>query len=200
MVSLCFLIGLVLGLISIYGGGLKGLPLFGDHEIVKNIPTASPSDEPLPNEEEAAQVELEDGENYDPMLSTDKDRYTSSEIEPLAPEEDKTVKYNPSQKLRAINIPLENVAGSMGAVVEVTLIDGSQYLGTLVNASEDSLSIEQITGGGTVSYEYTFDKIKSVVRHTKPKPKPKPELEPEPELELEQALETDKTFDRPASQ
>jgi len=161
-----------LGLISIYGGGLKGLPFFGDHEIVKNIPTATPSDEPLSNEEEAAKVELEDGENYDPTLSTDKDRFTSSEIEPLAPEEDKTIKNISSQKPRAVKIPIESIANSIGAVVEVTFKDGNIYSGKLIGASEDSLTIEQAASGGIVSYEYTFDKIDSVVRYTKPNPIP----------------------------
>ena len=164
------LIGLVMAGVGIYGGALQGLPVVGDHEIVSNIPTAAPKDEPLPNEEEAAKVELEDGENYDPMLSTDKDRFTASEIEPLAPEEDKTVKKVVNAKPRAINVPIENVAASIGAVVEVTFKDGSQYSGTLTTTSEDSLTIEQAAGGGTISYEYPFEKIQSVVRYTQPKP------------------------------
>ena len=163
------LIGLVMAGVGIYGGALHGLPILGDHEIVSNIPTAAPKNEPLPNEEEAAKVELEDGEDYDPMLSTDKDRFTSSEIEPLAPEEDKTVKNFAKNKPRAVNVPLENVSSSIGAIIDIKFKDGSQYSGTLVKTTEDSLTIEQTAGGGTVSYEYPFDKIQSVVRYTKPK-------------------------------
>ncbi|MEM7401986.1 MAG: hypothetical protein AAF304_08570 [Pseudomonadota bacterium] len=163
------LIGLVMAGVGIYGGALQGLPILGDHEIVSNIPTAVPDNEPLPNEEEAAKVELDDGDAYDPMLSTDKDRFTSSEIEPLAPEEDKTVKNFAKNKPRAIKVPLENVSSSIGAVVEITFKDGNQDSGTLVATSEDSLTIEQAAGGGTVSYEYAFEKIQSVVRYTRPK-------------------------------
>ena len=159
------LIGLVLGGIGIYGGGLKGLPILSDNEIVSNIPTATSNDEPLSNAEEAAQVKLEDGESYDPVLSTDKDRYSANEIVPLAPEEDKTVTGMSSQKQRAVKLPLEEVSDSIGSVIEVSFKDGKQYSGTLVSTTEDSLTIEQASGGGTVSYEYTFDKIDSVVRY-----------------------------------
>ena len=163
------LIGLVMTGVGVYGGGLQGLPMLDDNEIVSHIPTAAPKNEPLPNEEEAAKVELEDGEAYDPMLSTDKDRFSPSEIEPLAPEEDKTVKTVSNSKPRAVKVPLENVAASIGAVVDVNFKDGSKYSGTLVTTTEDSLTIEQAAGGGTVSYEYPFEKIQSVVRYTKPK-------------------------------
>ena len=163
------LVGLVMAGVGIYGGALHGLPVLGDHEIVSNIPTAVPKDEPLPNEEEAAKVELEDGEAYDPMLSTDKDRFSASEIEPLAPEEDKTVKNFAKNKPRAVKVPLESASSSIGAVVDITFKDGNQYSGTLIKTTEDSLTIEQTAGGGTVSYEYPFEKIQSVVRYTRPK-------------------------------
>ncbi|MBT8123774.1 MAG: hypothetical protein KJO81_03000 [Gammaproteobacteria bacterium] len=102
------------------------------------------------------------------MLSTDKDRYSADEIEPLAPGEDKTVKNIGKGKLRAVNIPLENISASIGANIEITLSDGEKHSGTLVRATEDSISIEQQTSGGTVSFEYTLDKVKSVKRFTKP--------------------------------
>lgn len=162
------LIGLVMAGVGAYGGGLHGIPFLGDHAMVSNLPTATPKHEPLPNEEEAAKVELEDEDVYDPMLSTDKDRFSADEIEPLAPGEDKTVKNFGKGKARAVNIPLENISASMGANIEITLRDGAKYSGTLVRATEDSISIEQQTGGGTVSYEYTLDKVQSVKRFTKP--------------------------------
>ena len=174
------LTGLVLAGIGIYGGGLHGVPLLGEHEIVENIPTAVPKEEPLPNEELAAQVELEDEESYDPMLSTDKDRFTASEIEPLAPKEDKTVKNFGTNKQSAIPVPLEQISSTIGANVEVRFVDGSTQHGTLVKTTEDSISIEQQAGGGTVSYEYTLDKIQSIVRFTRPKP-----VEPPPVAESE---------------
>ena len=162
------LVGLVMAGVGAYGGGLQGIPFLGDHEVVSNLPTAGPKDEPLSNEEAAANVELEDKESYDPMLSTDKDRYSASEIEPLAPEEDKTVKNYGKGKARAVNIPVENISASMGANIVITLNDGEKHTGTLVNTTEDSISIEQQAGGGTVSYEYTLDQIKSIVRLTRP--------------------------------
>ena len=95
---------------------------------------------------------------------------------------DKTIKNISSQKPRAVPIPLESVANSIGAVVEVKFKDGNQYSGKLIGASEDSFTIEQAASGGIVSYEYTFDKIDSVVRYTKPKPIPKPVENAEPIL------------------
>ncbi|MDH3607691.1 MAG: hypothetical protein OEQ24_00430 [Gammaproteobacteria bacterium] len=162
------LVGLVMAGVGAYGGGLRGIPFLNDNEIVSNLPTATPKDEPLPNEDEAAKVKLEDEDAYDPVLSTDKDRYSADEIEPLAPGEDKTVKNFGKGKLRAVNIPLENISASMGANIEITLSDGEKFSGTLVRATEDSISIEQQTSGGTVSFEYTLDKVKSVKRFTKP--------------------------------
>lgn len=162
------LVGLVMTGVGVYGGGLKGIPGLSDHEMVSNLPTATPKDEPLANEEAAAKVEFEDGEDYDPVLSTDKDRFSPSEIEPLAPEEDKTVKVIGKSKPRAVPIALNDLSSSMGAGIEITLNNGVKHAGTLVRATEDSVSIEQQSSGGTVSFEYTMDKIQSVVRLSKP--------------------------------
>ncbi|MFK7815128.1 MAG: hypothetical protein AB8B92_02230 [Gammaproteobacteria bacterium] len=162
------LVGLVMAGVGVYGGGLESIPGLSDHKMVSNLPTATPKDEPLANEEAAAEVEFEDGEDYDPVLSTDKDRFSPSEIEPLAPSEDKTVKGINKSKPRAVPIALSDISSSMGAGIEITLNDGNKYAGTLVRATEDSISIEQQTSGGTISYEYTLDKIQSVVRLSKP--------------------------------
>ncbi len=162
------LVGLVMAYVGAYGGGLQNIPLLDDNEIVSNLPTATPKNEPLSNEEEAAKVELEDEDAYDPMLSTDKDRFTSKEIKPLAPEEDKTVKNFGKGKSRAVRIALEDISSSMGSNIEITLSDGVKHTGTLVRTTEDSISIEQQSSGGTVSYEYALDKIQSVVRLTRP--------------------------------
>ena len=162
------LVGLVMAGVGAYGGALQSIPLVGDHEMVSNLPTAGPADEPLPNEEEASKVEIEDEESYDPMLSTDKDAFSAKDIEPLAPEEDETVKNFGKGQQRAVRVPLENISSSIGANIEVTFKDGEKHVGTLVKTTEDSISIEQQTGGGTVSYEYTLDKIQSVVRYTRP--------------------------------
>ena len=162
------LVGLVMAGVGAYGGGLQNIPLLDNNEMVSNLPTATPNDEPLSNEEEAAKVELDDEDTYDPMLSTDKDRFTSKEIEPLAPEEDKTVKNFGQGKSRAVRIALENINSSMGSNIEITLNDGVKHAGTLVRTTEDSISIEQQSSGGTVSYEYSLDKIQSVVRLTLP--------------------------------
>lgn len=164
------LVGLVMLVVSAYGGALQSIPFLNDYEAVSNLPTAGPKNEPLSNEQEAANVELEDEESYDPMLSTDKDRFSASEIEPLAPEQDKTVKNVGKSKARAVNIPVENISSSMGADIEITFNDGVKLVGTLVKTTEDSISIEQQTGGGTVSYEYTLDKIKSILQLTRPNP------------------------------
>lgn len=162
------LVGLVMVGVGAYGGALQGIPFLSDYEVVSNLPTAGPKDVPLSNQEEAANVELEDEESYDPMLSTDKDRFSASEIEPLAPEQDKTVKNFGKGKARAVNIPIENISSSIGANIEITFNDGVKNVGTLVNTTEDSISIEQQAGGGMVSYEYKLDKIKSIVRLTRP--------------------------------
>ena len=165
------LVGLVMAGVGIYGGGLQGLPFMKDQEIVGKLPTAVPKDEPLPNEEEAAKVKLEDedDESYDPILSSDKDRFTSKDIEPLAPQEDKTVKVVGKVKPTKINIPIESIGSAMGADIEITLKDGTKHVGTVVRSTEESVSIEQQASGGMVSFEYELDKIQSVLRISKPK-------------------------------
>ena len=165
------LVGLFMVGVGVYGGGLQSISFVSDNKMVSNIPTAVPKDEPLPNEEEAANIKLEDeyDESYDPVLSTDKDRYSSKEIEPLAPEDDKTVKNFGKRKSTAVVVPLENIDSSIGSNIEITLNDGSKHVGTLVWSTENSISIEQQLGGGMVSYEYTLDKIQSVLSLTKPK-------------------------------
>lgn len=168
------LVGLVMLGVGAYGGALQSIPLLGDFEIVSNLPTAGPKDESLSNEEAAANAEVGDEGSYDPMLSTDKDRYSASEIEPLAPEEDKTVKNFGKNKVRVVKVPIENVSAAMGANIEITFNDGVKNVGTLVKTTEDSISIEQQAGGGLVSYEYSLDKIKSIVRFTRPNTKTTP--------------------------
>lgn len=163
------LVGLVMAAIGVYGGGLQAIPFLGEHELASNIPTATPKDDKLSNEEEAAKVELEDEDSYDPMLSTDKDRFSSKEIEPLAPKEDKSVKNYGNAKARVVTVPLEEIGSSMGAIIEITMSDGAKHSGTLVNTTEDSISIEQQAGGGTIAFEYSLDKIQSVVRLSVPR-------------------------------
>jgi hypothetical protein len=162
------LVGLAMAYVGVYGGGLNNIPGISDNEIVSNIPTAKSKNKPLSNERAAANVKLEDEQAYDPMLSTDKDRFSPKEIVPLAPEEDKTVKSFGKDKSHAINVPLDNLSYSLGANIEITLSDGTKHAGTLVRTTEDSIFIEQQVSGGTVSYEYTLEKIQSVVRRTKP--------------------------------
>ena len=194
------LVGVFLAGVGVYGGGLQNKPLMSDNEIVCHIPNAAPKDEPLPNEEEAASVKLEDEdeESYDPILSTDKDRFTSKEIEPLAPEEDKTVKNIGKRKSTAVRVPIDNIGSAMGADIEITLNDGVKYVGTLVRSTEDSISIEQQASGGMVSYEYTLDKIQSVLRLTKPKKTVTPPVVKIKETETPPAIETKNTVIPPA--
>ncbi len=162
------LVALFMAGVGIYGGGLQGIPGVAEHGMVSNLPTATPKHEPLANEDEAAKAKLGDEDAYDPILSTDKDRYSAREIEPLAPEEDKTVRSVGKSKSSPVPISIDDIGSSMGAGIEITLNDGNKYSGTLVRATQDSVSIEQQTSGGTISYEYTLDKIKSVVRYSKP--------------------------------
>lgn len=162
------LVGLVMAAVGVYGGGLQAIPFLGEHELASNIPTATPKDDKLSNEEEAAKVELEDEDSYDPILSTDKDRFSSNEIEPLAPQEDKSVKNYGNAKGLAVTVPLEEISASVGANIEITMKDGAKYSGILINTTEDSISIEQQAGGGTLAFEYSLEKIQSVMRYSSP--------------------------------
>jgi len=160
-------VGLFMAAIGVYGGGLLGFPGVIDNEMASNLPSANPDDQPLPNEEAAANVKLDDPESYDPMLSTDKDRFSSNEIDPLAPKEDKSVNSS-SSKVSVSNVSLENINAAVGAIIELTMNDGSRHTGILTSTTENTVFIEQYAGAGTIEYEYKKNKIESVVRYTRP--------------------------------
>ncbi len=184
------LVGVVLIGIGVYGGGAKHLPFIGEQEIVKNLPTAVPDDEPLPNEALASQIELDDGESYDPILSTDKDRFSSKEIEALAPKDDKTISGQARPKIRKVPLNAENVGSAIGSNVEVVFVDGVIKRGRLIANSEESISVEEVLGGGQVSFEYKYDKIKSVSKLVDPSAAaPPPEVKiQDPEVVQEEEM------------
>ncbi len=159
------LVGLVMMGAGIYGRGaqiiIPGLSL-SNQEIVNSLPSASPSSEPLSNEEAAAKIVFEDGAEYDPILSTDKDRFSNEEIEALAPQVDKTVKGSQRSKIRKVLLDIADIEFSVGSNVEVVFVDGPKKRGRMIASSEDSISLEEQTSGGMVSFEHNFEKIESV--------------------------------------
>ncbi|MEJ2115707.1 MAG: hypothetical protein P8X88_06600, partial [Gammaproteobacteria bacterium] len=90
----------------------------------------------------------------------------------------------------AVRVPLDNISSAMGADVEITLNEGVKHVGTLVRSTENSISIEQQASGGMVSYEYTLDKIQSVLRLTKPKKTVTPPAVKIKETETSSVVET----------
>ncbi len=168
--------GLVLLAAGIYGGGINSIPGLADQEVVKNLPSANPPDEPLPNEEAAASITLEEEEEgeYDPILSTDKERFSADEIEPLAPAEDKTTSGTARAKIRKVLLEGEEIYSSIGRNVEVTFKDGTTKSGKLIANAEDSISIEEFVGGGSVSFEHKLDKVQSISLLVDPAAAPAP--------------------------
>ncbi len=168
------LVGIVMAAAGIYGGGIHAIPGLADHEVVKNLPSALPPAEPLPNEEAAAKVVIEDEEEYDPILSTNKDKFSSKEIEPLAPKEDKTVKTISRAKIRKVAIDKTDINSSIGKNVEVVFMDSTSKRGRLIASAEDSISVEEQISGGIVSFEYKLEKIKSILLLIDPSAPPPP--------------------------
>lgn len=169
------LVGIVMAAAGLYGGGAQIVPGLAEQEIVKNLPSALPSDEPLPNEAAAAKIKIEDDEaEYDPILSTDKDKFSTSEIEALAPKEDKTVKSASRPKVRKVTLDVTELDASVGENVEVVFMDGSSKRGRLIASSGFSISIEELVSGGIISYEHNLEKIKSVLLLVDPGAAPKP--------------------------
>lgn len=156
--------GMVLLAAGVYGGGIRSIPVLADQEIVKNLPSALPSDEPLPNDEAAANIKIDaavEGE-YDPILSTDKERFSANEIDPLAPQQDKTLRGNARPKVRKVPLHGDDIYASIGRNIEVTFTDGSRKSGKLIANAEDSISLEQHVGGGSISFEHKLDKVRSI--------------------------------------
>ena len=159
------LVGIVMSAVGIYGGGASSIPGLADQEIVKNLPSALPSDEPLPNEEEAASIKIEgeDDEEYDPILSTNENRFSSKEIEPLAPKEDKTVSNVARPKVQKVKLDLADIDSAIGSNVEVVFTDGTIKRGRLIASSEASISLEEQISGGMISFEHSLEKIQSIL-------------------------------------
>ena len=169
------LVGIVMAGAGIYGGGVNAIPGLADQEIVKNLPTAKPSDEPLPNEEAAAKIKNEDDEGeYDPILSNNKDQFSAKEIEPLAPKEDKTVRKLSRGKVRKVPLDVADIDLSIGKNIEVVFMDGTKKRGRLIASAEDSISLEEQTSGGMVSFEHKFEKVKSILLLVDPSAAPLP--------------------------
>ena len=191
-------VGLVMAAVGIYGGGADKMPVLEDQEIVKNLPSALPPDEPLPNEEAAAKIVIEGEGEYDPLLSTDKDRFSTQEIEPLAPQEDKTVTGAGLAKNREVKLDIADINTSIGSYIEVMFLDGTKKSGKLAAATSKSISLEEQISGGFASFEYRFKKIESILLLAGPSNTPAPlevkkqesELEAEPALELNPNIET----------
>ena len=156
--------GMVLLAAGIYGGGVKSIPGLADQEVVKKLPSAIPSDEPLSNEAEATSIKLEEEENgeYDPILSTDKERFSVKEIEPLAPAEDKTLHGTPRPKIKKVVLEVEDINFSIGQNVEVTFKNGTTKRGKVIANTQNSISLEEQVGGGSISFEHKLDKIQSI--------------------------------------
>ncbi len=159
------IVGIVMAAVGLYGGGASSIPGLADQEIVQNLPSALPSSEPLPNEEEAASIviENEDEEEYDPILSTNENRFSAKEIEPLAPKEDKTVTNAARPKVQKVKLDIADIDSSIGSNVEVVFVDGTIKRGRLIASSEESISLEEQLSGGMISFEHNFEKIQSIL-------------------------------------
>jgi len=182
--------GMVLLVVGIYGGGINAIPGLADQEVVKNLPIATPSNEPLSNEEAAASIELdeeEDGE-YDPILSSDKERFSVDEIEPLAPAGDKTLRGNARAKVKKVLLQGDDIYSSVGRNVKVTFTDGSSKSGKLIANAEDSISLEQHVGGGSVSFEHKLNTVRSISLLVDPSAAPLPPTVKKKEVEAEVEL------------
>ena len=176
------LVGVVMALAGIYGGGAKDLPIIGEQEIVQNLPSALPEDAPLPNEEEAAKIVIEGEEEseYDPILSTDKDKFSPSDLNPLAPKEDETVNSPTRSKTYKRALDLANLDSSINQDIEVVFLDGTTKKGKLISVSDYSLSLEEQVSGGMISFEHNFENIQSTFLLVDPsKPPPPPVVEKE---------------------
>lgn len=196
------LVGLVMVAAGIYGGGVHSIPGLENQEIVKNLPSALPEDEPLSNEEAAANIEIEDEGEYDPILSTNKDRFSTTEIDPLAPKEDKTVKSTGRPKIRKVRLDIADIDFSIGSDIEVIFIDGTKKRGRLIASAEDSISLEEQIVGGSVSFEHNFEKIKSILLLIDPSKAPPPPVvkKQDPAQESENNIDTAVSDNLPVSE
>ena len=170
------LVGIAMVGVGLYGGGVQSIPGLSDYEIVNKLPTALPTEEPLPNEKIAAKVKLDEERDYDPLLSDDKAKYSSKEIGALAPKEDESVRSTGRAKVRRFPLAIEDLEIAVGSIIEVTFVDGETKRGNLIAYTEESLSLEEQLGGGSVSFEHNFEKIRSMALLVDPGAAPPPPL------------------------
>lgn len=157
------LVGVTMVGVGLYGGGIHSIPGISDQVIVKKFPTALPDNEPLPNEELAAKIDLGGEGEYDPILNDDKAKFSANEIAALPPKEDKSVRGTGRAKIRRSPLVAEDLDSVVGSIIEVTFINSQVKRGKLIAYTDESLSLEEQIGGGYVSFEHNFKKISSMV-------------------------------------
>ena len=170
------LVGIAMVSVGLYGGGVQSIPGLSDYEIVKNLPTALPSEEPLPNEKLAAEVKIDEEGEYDPLLSDDKDKYSVQEIGALPPKEDHSVKSTGRAKVRKFPLAIEDLVLAVDSNIEVRFVDGEIKRGKLIAYTDESISLEEQIGSGFVSFEHNFEKIRSMALLVDPGAAPPPPL------------------------
>lgn len=170
------LVGIVMVSVGLYGGGMQSIPVLSNYEIVKKLPTALPSEEPLSNEKLAAEVEIDEEGNYDPLLSDDKDKYSAQEIGALPPKEDHSVISTGRSKVRKFPLAVEDLELAVDSNIEVIFVDGGVKRGKLIAFTDESISLEEQIGSGFVSFEHNFEKIRSMILLVDPGAAPPPPL------------------------
>lgn len=171
------LVGIAMAGVGLYGGGMQSIPVLSNYEIVKKLPTALPSEEPLSNEKLAAEVKIDEEGNYDPLLSDDKDKYSAQEIDALPPKEDHSVISSTGRsKVRKFPLAIEDLELAVDSNIEVIFVDGAVKRGKLIAFTDESISLEEQIGSGFVSFEHNFEKIRSMILLVDPGAAPPPPL------------------------
>ncbi len=167
------IIGFLVTSAALYGGASEDILDFSQNvssepvqttvaQLVTKVPTAHPPKEQLPNEAQAREVILPEGDSYDPLFKYDE--YTQVAIEPLPPKEDKRVTAPvvpvPSYEYRMIS--LQEVSNHYGKKIKIKTKKGQEKAGNLIESDEFSLSIAMPHEDGFVAFQYNFDDITAV--------------------------------------
>ena len=155
---LMLLLGSALLGVGIVGGAVLKIPFLAQSGLFSELEEVIPvKEEPLSNEAEAAAIELPEGDNYDPIISGSQ--YEEVDVEPLAPEEDKTVKLPAGPKKVYRVIAAGNLPAAIGKDLKLTLKNGETKLGKLTQIDEYSVSLESNLGAGEIGYAYPLEEI-----------------------------------------
>ncbi|MEN8129057.1 MAG: hypothetical protein ABFS45_02440 [Pseudomonadota bacterium] len=168
------IVGSLLVAISLYAGVANDLVVIAKgidneqvqqqlNDLVTKVPTASPENEPLPNDMTASKITLPEGKSYDPLYSDDEFTHADIEPLPLTANDPARVESKPTIPKAYRETTFSELDLHHGKSLRLSTKQGQTKEGKLIDHTEESLSLELPYETGFVAFEYNYDDITKVL-------------------------------------